>query len=202
MTSAPKIDKGAVMRRAHRDTKPRNDLSAEHVRSVFDYDAESGVFAFKYQETARAQWNGKCAGKSAGWRMTSGYIGISVGGRQCLAHRLAWLWMTGEWPALDIDHINGERDDNRWCNLREATRRQNIANSHPSNRNSSGVKGVSWCKRRNKWRATIRRNDRYESLGYFIEKDDAAKAYAAASRDEYGEFSKTSVGSHERSSSI
>ena len=80
---------------------------------------------------------------------------ISVDGSRYRAHRLAWLYMTGEWSRGDIDHINTYKADNRFCNLREATRSQNSANSPKQCNNVSGFEGVSWVKRDRKWRSDI-----------------------------------------------
>lgn len=97
--------------------------------------------------------------------------------------------MKGYWPDFEIDHENNIRDDNRWCNLRPATSNQNRHNALIREDNTSGVKGVDWDKRRNKWRVRVKAFDKRHHVGYFT---DIAEAEAAAiqKRNElHGEFS-------------
>lgn len=119
-----------------------------------------------------------------------GYRVICMGGRQYYAHRLAWLYMTGEWPIAEVDHINTKRGDDRFANLREATHAQNSRNRSTPCTNTSGVKGVSWHAGAGKWCAFIKVNSRSINLGYFTDIPDAAAAYAAASERLHGEFGR------------
>lgn len=93
---------------------------------------------------------GEIAGYDAG-----GYRNIRIDGRAYRVHRLAWLWMTGEWPDPECDHINTVKNDNRWFNLRKATRGQNAANRNANSTSWTGQKGVTWDKRNSKWMGTI-----------------------------------------------
>jgi hypothetical protein len=102
-----------------------------------------------------------------------------IGGRDYLAHRLAYLYMTGKWPN-QIDHSNYDKSDNRWENLRECSREQNFANSYRH------LKGVSW--HHGKWRAEIKVNGRRHYLGRFDDPQEGALAYATAACAAYGEF--------------
>ncbi|MEO6711702.1 MAG: HNH endonuclease [Planctomycetota bacterium] len=151
-------------------------LTGERLREVLAYDRESGVF------TRRTKTRGHAIGQPAGCtRRTDGYLSIGVDGASYLAHRLAWLHETGEWPAAEIDHINGLKGDNRIANLRVATRSENAQNIYRAHSNSaSGVLGVSWCAREQKWRAVIKKGGRSISLGYFGDIDSAAAAYGSA----------------------
>lgn len=106
-------------------------------------------------------------GKEAGHRMLNGYITIRVLNKQYLAHRLAFLYVLGRFPADQVDHLNGVRDDNRFCNLREVDRLGNAKNVGRSPRNTSGVNGVSWCKRTGKWMVTITHNRKQMFLGRY-----------------------------------
>lgn len=110
-----------------------------------------------------------------------GYAKVYFGGRCYPAHRLAWFYVTGQWPELDIDHINGVRHDNRFCNLRAVTRKQNRENTIVS-WSSSGFRGVSWSKSHSAWKAQVGHNGRQHILGYFADKVEAA-AVAKAGRD-------------------
>ena len=104
------------------------------------------------------------------------------------SHRLAWLYMTGEWPKGDLDHANMNKADNRWCNLREATNAQNGANRGIPTNNKSGFRGVSWAKRHRKWTAHIRAGRKQYTLGYYNAREEAALTYATYACGLFGEF--------------
>ena len=113
---------------------------------------------------------------------------IIIDSKEYIPYRLAWLYMTGEWPTNFIDHINRNRTDNRWSNLREATYAENNRNKSIGINNTSGYKGVSWHKRRGKYRAEIRVNGKSKHLGYFDNKEDAYASYIQAAKLYHGEF--------------
>lgn len=98
--------------------------------------------------------------------------------------------MTGEWPVNDIDHANGGRSDNRWLNLRGATRGQNLANKKMDARNTSGFKGVSWSQKSQKWQAHIKVQRKSMFLGFFDTKEAAHAAYCVAADHHFGEFAR------------
>lgn len=162
------------------------EVTPARLRSVLNYDLETGVWTWQSTLSAR-----RVAGSAAGTTNDQGYRIISVDGRDYRAHRLAWLYVTGAWPTEQIDHINGIRGDNRWCNLRAATEQQNKANTRVSKSSRSGVKGVFWSERRRKWFAKINPDRKQVHLGYFDRIEDAAAAYAAGARRFYGEFAKS-----------
>ncbi len=178
------------------------DISASTLRSMLDYDQETGALTWRARTpdmfkggirpkaSSCSCWNTQFAGKEAGAVNGSGTRIIRINGRLYLAHRLAWLWMTGEWPKEEIDHVNRCPSDNRFLNIREATRSQNQANT--LGKNKSGVKGVYWNTKANKWLAQIRVNGRQQSIGYFDALEDAAAAYANAARETHGKFARTS----------
>jgi hypothetical protein len=118
-----------------------------------------------------------------------GYILIRLDGMLHRAHRLAWFYVTGEWPPLGIDHSNLDRADNRWHNLRLATQSQNCANVRTRRNSASGLKGV--VKHADKWRAMIRNKGRMHHLGLFPTKEEAHAAYVAAAISFYGEFARS-----------
>lgn len=124
----------------------REMLTAEKVRALIGYDPEAGLFT-RLVVTASSVNVGDIAGDFD----SHGYRRISVLNKRWQAHRLAWLIMTGEWPADQIDHINGIRDDNRWCNLREVSHQMNQRNLAKYSNNSSGIVGVRWHSQRGKW---------------------------------------------------
>ena len=156
---------------------PRPGLTAEYLRSVLHYEPETGIFTRKVSTSPRIK-----VGDAAGCPDGRGYLQIKVQSRKHLAHRLAWLYVYGEWPKLDIDHINRNRSDNRIANLREATCKQNHQNrSRPSN-NTSGHPGVVWHKRGSKWVASIGHNYKDIYLGCFATIEEAIAARKAAEK--------------------
>jgi len=113
---------------------------------------------------------------------------IGINKRLYRAHRLAWFHTYGAWPAGDLDHVNGNRADNRLTNLREASRSENCWNSRKSKNNTSGFKGVFWSVARGKWYAQILVDYRTHNLGYFPTAEAAATAYAEAAARLHGKF--------------
>lgn len=163
------------------------DLAQNELKRRLRYDADSGIFTWLITPNNYVQ-----AGRAAGAKCTDGYIQISINGRIYNAHRLAWLYITGEWPALQIDHINGVRDDNRFFNLRQATREQNGANQKRADDNLSGYKGVTFRKDRKAkpWQARIRKDRQCVHLGFFVDPQSAHSAYREAALRLFGDFAR------------
>lgn len=141
------------------------------------YDKDTGVFTWVANGT-----RGVKAGDVAGSKTKDGYIRLSVGGRIVLAHRVAWLFVYGEFPVGNIDHINRIKSDNRICNLREATSAENAQNRVKNSKNTSGYKGVTWHKRDKRWQAALTLNGKCIHLGYYGSAEEAHKAYVAGSK--------------------
>lgn len=141
------------------------------------------------------EWTWLSSGKgrrpdSRAGTMCGGYANIRINRRGYAAHRLAWLYMTGEWPTLDVDHENRIKTDNRWGNLRLATRAQNNANALKRSRNKSGFKGVTAF--RQKWCAWIRADYKSIYLGLYDSPEEAHEAYLSAARERWGAFARGS----------
>jgi hypothetical protein len=133
------------------------------------------------RERTCSKWNARFAGKEAfSTRHTKGYLSGAIFGRGYRAHRVLWLLHTGKWPSSQIDHINGDKADNRLVNLREVTNEENSKNQKIRVNNTSGVHGVFWNKRNKKWQAMIGISGGRKHLGFFAEKEDAATARKAA----------------------
>lgn len=164
--------------------KPR--LSKEYVDNALSYDPDTGLFTWKFRADKAKQINTRVAGKQAGTLDQSGYILIGINKVNYAAHRLAWLVMTGEWPASEIDHRDGMGSNNKWENLRLATRAQNNANQKAYG--ASGLKGVCYHKRDKVWQAGIRIGEKSIHLGSFNTPEEAHAAYCDAAAKKYGEF--------------
>lgn len=166
-------------------------ITAKRLRELLSYDPETGGFT-------RLVRMGRCpAGETvfgAVARSGDGRIShrvIGAGGKNYLAHRLAWLYVHGKWPDAIIDHKNGDPLDNRLCNLREATPSQNSWNMRLHSRSSSGLKGAyKHSLQPGKWIAIICKNRKQKNLGTFDTKEAAHAAYCAAARDLFGEFAR------------
>lgn len=159
-------------------------INAEYVRSILSYDEATGNFQYR---TLRGAYH---AGAPCGTVTKDGYISIHIYNKTYRAHRLAWLYVYGEWPNGFLDHINLVRTDNRIANLRIATPSQNNANQPLTSRNSSGFKGVTWNKRSGKWQAAIKVSGKSFYLGLFDSPEDAHDAYLKAAKEHYREFAR------------
>ena len=151
-----------------------------------EYDADTGVFTRKLRQAQMSVGSVCGTEKSKG-----GYIQIRIGRKSYLAHRLAWLYVTGSWPKGDLDHKNMDRSDNRFANLREASRSLNMRNVKAFANNKTGLKGTSWRPDKRKWRAAISIGGKQTHLGYFDCAEDAHGAYVAAVTQHFGEFARS-----------
>ena len=145
------------------------------LREVFDYDPTTGALTWKAKTHPCS--HGIKIGAVAGTLDSSGHRQVELDRGVHMAHRVIWAFVTGAWPAVQIDHRNGVPEDNRLCNLREATHRQNHQNR---GNNTSGFAGVSFNKRARKWRAYRCVNYKVKHLGHFDTPEEASAAYKAA----------------------
>lgn len=156
-------------------------MNAESVQELFEYDSAVGRLVWKARPFERPQWNGRWAGKPAGVVGFKGYRYVRFQGRTYREHRLVWLYHYGHWPLDQIDHMNGDKSDNRIENLRDVSTSINKQNMRrPRADNTSGFLGVTWSKARHAWVAQIQVNGKNRSLGAFTTPEDAYRAYLAA----------------------
>jgi hypothetical protein len=164
----------------------REQLTAKRLRELLSYEPKTGIFRWLVKASRNT-----IIGSIAGTVNSLGYVQIRLLGKQSFyGHRLAWLHMTGEWPPFEIDHEDTNTGNNRWSNLRLAERLENCRNTRRPRHNTSGAKGVSWCKRRKAWRAYIMTDRKQKSLGYFAVKSDAAAAYIRVANETFGKFAR------------
>lgn len=169
-----------------------NQLDIDLLRSMLHYDPETGIFTWRSKPSKQIK-----IGDVAGCLGDHGYILIRLRGVLYKAHRLAWFYVYGEWPAAEVDHINGKPADNRLCNLREATRKQNMENVKLNSSNSTGFRGVHFNKKLGKFSATVRHHFKTMNLGHFDTAEEAAKV-ASAKREELftHDFGRDRKGAH------
>lgn len=171
------------------------DITPDFLRQLLDYDPSTGVFHWRERplsmfrttpkrtaEHSRAIWNKRYAGKVISSVTAYGYARIQIFQTYYFAHRIAWMLMKHQWPVNDIDHINGNRLDNRISNLRDATRAENLQNLKKSGIGASGYKGAHWNSERRKWKSSIKLHGVTHHLGYFSSKEEAHNAYVKAKR--------------------
>ena len=149
-------------------------MDQETLKKHLDYCPDSGQFTWSKRRGPVP------AGKPADSISNEGYIRIGLEGRRWQAHRLAFLYMTGRLPPEDVDHINGVRTDNRWCNIRMVNRTDNTRNSAKCRTNRSGVTGVSWARNAGKWASYIGSAYKKVHLGLFDDFFDAICARKSA----------------------
>lgn len=162
-------------------------FTADELRSLVAYDRETGEMTWR-TKTARSV----VVGRSVGGKVKNGYVQASILGQHLMVHRLAWYYVTGDWPDFFIDHINGVTDDNRFANLRPCTTKQNRANSKKPVHNKSGYKGVSFHRGTSRWRARIGIDGKDVTIGYFVTREEAAEARKKEAERLHGEFSRHS----------
>jgi hypothetical protein len=160
----------------------RAELTAERLREVLSCNPETGLF------TCKVSRGNIRAGSIAGIKRHDGYIRIYIDGRWYMAHRLIWLHAYGTWPEHEIDHVDGDKTNNRLCNLRLATTSQNNANRPVHKNNKCGFKGVALY--RGKWRSQIQVDGKNHHLGYFDTAEEAHAAYVAAAEKHFGRFAR------------
>jgi len=158
-------------------------VTAEELRNLLSYNVATGDFYWLRTNSNRAQKGAKAGGCDKLGRRV-----VRINRRGYFAHRLAWLWMTGEWPSEVIDHKDGNPSNNSWSNLREATQAQNLANSRPKRINLLGVKGVRYqC---GKYEANITIDGKQVYLGRYRTVEEAQRAYMIAAVRRHGEFAR------------
>jgi hypothetical protein len=152
-----------------------SEISQSQLKEVLDYNRETGVFTWAVNVGSRAK-----KGRVTGCVNDRGYVLIQYKGKVYGAHRLAWLYVHGELPKHEIDHINHNKEDNSIANLRDVPHAENQRNKPRHSDNSSGYTGVQWNKVIRKWVATVCSEGKSIHLGCFDIKEDAVAARSSA----------------------
>ncbi|OWQ97977.1 HNH endonuclease signature motif containing protein [Sphingopyxis witflariensis] len=180
----------------HSDKAPTAEANEERgvsilsLRAMLEYDPTTGLFIWRERgeglishEASRLGWNGRWAGSAAFLTATrQGYLSGSLASRRFFAHRVAWAIHHGTWPNGQIDHINGDKADNRIANLRVVDSVENQRNAKLRSTNTSGVMGVSWSRRDRRWNARITIAGVGRHCGAFVNYEDAVAARLAAEK--------------------
>lgn len=158
-------------------------LTQAELKSQLHYEPESGIFTRLVSN--HYMWK---IGDVAGYKRKDGYISIRINKKLYLAHRLAWLYVYGEFPKVGIDHIDGNPSNNSIQNLRNANQSQNCCNARLRTDNTSGHKGVTWTHKILKWRAECYLSGKKYQIGYFYSLEEAVKARNNFTMKLHGEF--------------
>jgi hypothetical protein len=172
----------------------KKQITSLYLKEILDYNPKTGDFIWKNRpidhfntEKGFKTFNTRFSGKNAGC-IVNGYVVIRINNNLYKAHRLAWLYTHGNWPQDQIDHINGDRKDNRIENLRQCSMSQNQWNEKLSINNASGYKGVRFHKASNKYGAQIGHNNKQIHLGLYTTPEEAHAAYCAKAAELFGEY--------------
>lgn len=146
-----------------------NNMSQKQVKEIYSYNPDTGIFLRKGDYVGITESSNK-------------YLRAHYRGKTYSVHRLIWIYMTGDAPANDVDHIDHDRQNNKWENLRLVSRKQNMQNAIKSKANTSGFTGVVWCKQQRQWQAQIMIDGKTKKLGRHDSKIDAVAARIRANK--------------------
>jgi hypothetical protein len=165
-------------------------LTPAEVKKLLSYDPHTGIFRWRVDRLGgNASGNrGIKAGSVAGYLSDTGHQKIGINRQEYLAHRLAFVLMTGRWPKNQVDHRNMKPADNRWSNLREATKAQNMRNRREQRNNTSGVRGVHKLKANGRFYAYIKVDGCRLHLGGYTSLQEASAVRLSAEKKYFGEF--------------
>jgi len=160
------------------------ELTQERLKEVLDYNATTGVFTRKISGSTAVKV-GRVVG--SGVTVKANYFKVFIDAQAYIAHRLVWLYVHGTWPKHFIDHVNGDRHDNRLCNLREASSRQNMVNSKLSKASTTGYKGATVLPS-GRFRSKLHSGGQVYHLGVFDTVEEAHQAYCDKADELHGDF--------------
>ena len=175
-------------------TKNEELISIDYLKECVEYDHITGILKWKHrpvyhfkEEKYQQSWNKKYANTNAG-SLNKDYIVVVINYKKYKAQNIGYALFYGYWPSNILDHKNEIKSDNKIDNLRVASTAKNSMNTSIRASNKSGYKGVCWDTRAGKWRASITKDYKHIGLGFFLDKEDAHKAYCQAADRLFGEF--------------
>ena len=159
-------------------------LRLDELKHWLWYEPETGIFRWRYgtRNKTKKPWD------VAGCKSNTGYVHITLKNKTYRAHRLAWMYMTGNEPDALIDHVNQDKTDNRWSNLRTANAKQNQWNTAIRIDNKSGIKGIHFCKTWERWIASVRVNGVRHHIGRYENLNEATSAVIEFRKKHHGEY--------------
>ena len=161
-------------------------ITLEKLKEYFEYNPVTGVFT----RIKKANYNQKLGKKLGSLNKSTGYLQCKIFGQNAYIHRLAWLYVNGEWPVNEIDHIDGDKTNNRIKNLRPATHAQNNTN-RDNHKNKYGFKGVKrHHSNKNRWYSMIQVEGRQIYLGMCDTPEEAYVNYCKAAERYHGDFAR------------
>ncbi len=159
-------------------------ITQSELQDILNYDIETGIFTWKIKPCKNIAVN-----TVAGGINNRNYVVIKIKNKTYLAHRLAWLYVYGEIPDF-IDHINGNKSDNKIKNLRECSQQENCFNRKLAINNKCGVKGICFYNKTKKWKAQLNIDGKRKHLGYFDNIEDAKEVLNNARIKHHKEFAR------------
>lgn len=156
-------------------------ITQARLKEVLNYDPETGLFS--WVERARGRQFDKPPGC-----YKFRYVHIRIDNVQYYAHMLAWLYVTGEYPEFELDHKDTNKKNNKFDNLRPATKSENGWNKNLMSNNTSGIKGVNWDKQLSKWKVGSQYKNKRYHLGYFDDIEEATEVYRKFCEEKHAEF--------------
>lgn len=161
-------------------------IELNRLKELLHYNPETGVWTWLNPSLV----NKKPINAEAGTISVHGYRIITIAGTKYRASRLAWFYMTGEWPTDEMDHIDRNGVNDRWTNLRIVSRSENALNRDVQSNNASGARGVHWDETRSKWFVQVKKDNINHFIGRFDDFDEAIEARDRASAELHGEFAE------------
>lgn len=159
-------------------------ITQEELKELLIYEPETGYFFWLQPKQGRPK------DKPAGYKTTGGYYTLVINGVKFSSHRLAWFYMTGNWPKEYIDHKDGDPGNNKWNNLREATAQQNSQNKKRKYGSASGIKGVVKNYMNDTWEVHMNCNGKVISRGPYYSYQLACREYDRIAKENFGEFAR------------
>ena len=165
-------------------------ITYEVAKALFDYNPSTGSLTWKFSSGKNVKKGKEVGTNDTTPKSNTKYRKTSIFGDRYKVHRIIWLMQTGDWPKGEVDHIDGDGLNNKWSNLRDVTHSQNLMNAAVRSDSTSGYKGVSYDRSRDRWYAYINLDGKRKMLGRYKTKQEAVDARLKAEQQFFGEFAR------------